>query len=60
MGKVATVRGALYDAAFSADAIRKIEICNYEHNVKMFAARHAGTMIGPRAGLYFTATRLGF
>jgi polar amino acid transport system substrate-binding protein len=59
--KVATVRGAKYDEAFTQDdAIKKYETSNYEQSIKMLVNHRFDAMIGPAMGLYFTAKRLGY
>jgi len=59
--KVATVRGAKYDEAFTINnAIKKYETANYEQSINMLLNNRVDAMIGPAMGLYFTAKQLGY
>ncbi len=53
---VATVRGAKYDEAFTADtAILKYETNNYQQSLRMLVHKRTDAVIGPEIGLMFTA-----
>lgn len=53
---VATVRGAIYDEAFTADtAIIKYETSNYQQSLRMLVHKRIDAVIGPEIGLMFTA-----
>lgn len=53
---VATVRGAIYDEAFTADtAILKYETNNYQQSLRMLVHKRLDAVIGPEIGLMFTA-----
>ncbi len=53
---VATVRGAIYDEAFTADtAIIKYETTDYQQSLRMLVHKRIDAVIGPEIGLMFTA-----
>jgi len=58
---VATVRGAKYDDAFTADTkIIKYDTSRYEQSIKMLINGRLDAMIGPSIGLFFTAKKMGY
>lgn len=57
---VASVRGAEYDSAFSADeSIIKHRVNNYEHGLSMLLAARLDAIVGMKIGLYYQLDAMG-
>lgn len=57
---VASVRGAEYDAALSADPeIAKYSVNNYEHGLSMLLAGRVDAIVGMKTGIYYQIAAMG-